>query len=242
MEKPFERLRQARVAAGFKSASAAAREFKWGEAAYRHHENGTRGYGVEQAVQYGEAFKVSPTWLLDLGLGRSDAWRVPLGKFYTEVSYPELTWQEGVEDLVNAAADTLGLCFVLELEITENSIEVRRDLNGGLQFHLVSPEAVGIARDKFTRGFIVATRAPAQTPLAIIRPNDLILVDSEHGEIGDKPELWLLRSYDELLVCWATLSNDGLAMAVPNSVGQQSSELDPNLNVLGLVAWVGKRI
>jgi hypothetical protein len=242
MEKPYERLRQARVAAGFKSASAAAREFGWGEAAYRHHENGTRGYGVEQAVQYGEAFKVSPTWLLDLGLGRSDTWRVPLGKFYTEVSYPELTWQDGVEELVNAAADTLNLSFVLELEITATSIEVRRTPEGALQFHLISPEVVGISADKFTRGFIVATRAPTQTPLAIVRPNDLILVDSERGEIGDKPELWLLRSYDELLVCWATLSNDGVAIAVPNVVGQAASELDPNLNVLGLVVWVGKRI
>lgn len=61
-----ERLRIARKRAGYSSASDAARQFGWGESAYRHHENGTRSYGLDLAARYGRAFKVKPGWLLGI--------------------------------------------------------------------------------------------------------------------------------------------------------------------------------
>jgi SOS-response transcriptional repressor LexA len=61
-----ERLRQARVNAGYASAAEAAQRFGWTPAAYRHHENGTRGFGADQARKYGRAFKVKAGWLLGL--------------------------------------------------------------------------------------------------------------------------------------------------------------------------------
>jgi SOS-response transcriptional repressor LexA len=60
------RLKQARIDAGFESAADAARAFGWPEPAYRHHENGTRGFGADAARKYGRAFKVTPAWLLAL--------------------------------------------------------------------------------------------------------------------------------------------------------------------------------
>lgn len=59
-----KRLRQARIDAGHASASAAANARGWEVGTYRHHENGTRNYGVDQAILYGEAFRVSADWLL----------------------------------------------------------------------------------------------------------------------------------------------------------------------------------
>jgi SOS-response transcriptional repressor LexA len=59
-----QRLKQARVNAGFDSAQEAADAFCWKPAAYRHHENGTRGFGADVAKKYGRAFKVKPGWLL----------------------------------------------------------------------------------------------------------------------------------------------------------------------------------
>jgi len=59
-----ERLRVAREKAGYKNASEAARAFGWTESAYRHHENGTRGFGLDVAKKYGRAFRVKPGWLL----------------------------------------------------------------------------------------------------------------------------------------------------------------------------------
>lgn len=61
-----ERLKTARAKAGFDSAADAARAFGWTESAYRHHENGTRGFGADAAKKYGRAFKVKPGWLLGL--------------------------------------------------------------------------------------------------------------------------------------------------------------------------------
>lgn len=59
-----ERLRQARERAGYASASDAARAFGWGEAGYRHHENGTRSFGLDAAKKYARAFRIKPGWLL----------------------------------------------------------------------------------------------------------------------------------------------------------------------------------
>lgn len=61
-----ERLRAAREKAGYASAADAARAFGWTESAYRHHENGTRGFGADAAKKYGRAFKAKPGWLLGL--------------------------------------------------------------------------------------------------------------------------------------------------------------------------------
>lgn len=64
LESPGDRLRSARATAGYSSAAEAARAFGWPEASYRHHENGTRGFAINQASLYGKAFKVSPSWLV----------------------------------------------------------------------------------------------------------------------------------------------------------------------------------
>lgn len=60
------RLRAAREKAGYASASDAARAFGWGDAGYRHHENGTRSYGLDAAKKYARAFRVKPGWLLGM--------------------------------------------------------------------------------------------------------------------------------------------------------------------------------
>lgn len=58
------RLRQARIAAGFPSAAAAAERFGWKAAAYRHHENGTTGFLPDRALEYAQAYGVPVDWLL----------------------------------------------------------------------------------------------------------------------------------------------------------------------------------
>lgn len=63
---PAERLKEARIGAGFKSAAQAARLNGWSEVTYRHHENGTRNIPAGMARIYASAFRVSPGWLLGL--------------------------------------------------------------------------------------------------------------------------------------------------------------------------------
>lgn len=61
-----ERLKKARIAAGFETAKAAADRFNWKIETYRHHENGTGGREVSKrlAPDYAKKFKVRVDWLL----------------------------------------------------------------------------------------------------------------------------------------------------------------------------------
>lgn len=59
-----ERLRQARINAGFDSASKAAKMHGWGVSTYIAHENGQNEYSPERAKIYAKAFKTTAEWLL----------------------------------------------------------------------------------------------------------------------------------------------------------------------------------
>jgi DNA-binding XRE family transcriptional regulator len=62
-KKRAERLREARLRAGYTSAAAAARQFRWTKPTYAGHENGSRTFSWEDAQRYAKAFKVEPLWL-----------------------------------------------------------------------------------------------------------------------------------------------------------------------------------
>lgn len=61
---PHDRLKEARVQAGYESAAAACRGFGWNSVTYGKHENGERGISLKNAIKYGEALRVSAIWLL----------------------------------------------------------------------------------------------------------------------------------------------------------------------------------
>jgi len=67
MQDMATRLRQARIEAGYSSASAAARAHGWRASTYIAHENGQNQYDAAQAEVYAAAFKTQAEWLL---LGR----------------------------------------------------------------------------------------------------------------------------------------------------------------------------
>lgn len=66
---PYQRLRKARIEAGFETAVDAARTYGWNEATYRSHENGIRGLLRAPAARYAKAFRKPVEWLL-LGKGQ----------------------------------------------------------------------------------------------------------------------------------------------------------------------------
>ena len=65
-----ERLRQARIAAGFSTIRAAAERHGFHRQNLADHEADRRGISVDNAAAYGKAFRVKPSWLL-LGEGES---------------------------------------------------------------------------------------------------------------------------------------------------------------------------
>jgi len=70
-----DRLRSARIKAGFKSARAAALKHGWTPSTYAAHENGQNEFDPATAAKYGKAFKVSAGWLMTGG----DSGAPPMG-------------------------------------------------------------------------------------------------------------------------------------------------------------------
>ena len=64
MEEPHERLKVARLLAGYSSATEAAKAFGWTVSTYLGHENGSRGLQADAAQRYGRAYRVPWTYLL----------------------------------------------------------------------------------------------------------------------------------------------------------------------------------
>lgn len=59
------RLKSARLAAGFKTAAAAAQSYGWNRNTYASNENGNAPFSFAKAKSYGEAFNVRPEFLYD---------------------------------------------------------------------------------------------------------------------------------------------------------------------------------
>lgn len=64
MTDPAERLRIARLRAGFETAKEAAVAMGFAVSTYLAHENGSRGYPAKKAAVYARKFKVREQWLL----------------------------------------------------------------------------------------------------------------------------------------------------------------------------------
>jgi SOS-response transcriptional repressor LexA len=69
MPEPFDRLREARIKAGYETAKGAAEAMGATVSTYIQHENGSRGFPASRAARYAKFFRVAPEWLL---YGRGD--------------------------------------------------------------------------------------------------------------------------------------------------------------------------
>lgn len=75
METPAERLREARVKAGYDTAKGAAEAMGVTVSTYIQHESGVRGFPAGRAARYARFFRVAPEWLL-YGRGTGDPIKV----------------------------------------------------------------------------------------------------------------------------------------------------------------------
>src|SRR3954470_23501312 len=65
MDGRAQRLRQARLDRGFRTAAAAADAFGWSRNTYASNENGNAPFSYRRAKEYASAFGVRPEWLYD---------------------------------------------------------------------------------------------------------------------------------------------------------------------------------
>jgi transcriptional regulator with XRE-family HTH domain len=65
MDDRSRRLRDARIAAGYDTAAAAAEAFGWNRNTYASNENGNASFSYRKAKEYAAAFRVRPEWLYE---------------------------------------------------------------------------------------------------------------------------------------------------------------------------------
>jgi len=90
-----ERLKSARISAGYKTATEAIDLFGWSSSTYRAHENGQNNFKLDYAKLYAEAYGVNPSWLL-FGEADKDSAK--------DVEIFQITHKHKCEDLIFAAA------------------------------------------------------------------------------------------------------------------------------------------
>ncbi len=96
------RLREARKKAGYASAKAFADNNNLPLGTYRHHENGTRGFSIDQAIEYSKLLDVHPAWLMT-------------GEDYSDVEHKERLSEHDIQNVANHLSNRCGsvllICF-----------------------------------------------------------------------------------------------------------------------------------
>ncbi len=195
-----DRLRQARIAAGFPSASAAARALGVPVPSYSHHENGTRNIDQASAKAYAIAFGVRMSWLLlgeepmTLGVSADPARHPANASPPVPVRYPT----ERLPMLGRAAAG--------------NDADGRIILNGGrVGDALIPPQLIGVpdAYGVFVHGDSMEPRyhpgeAVFVNPHLPVRRDDYVVVQVAGDFEGDDLSGYIKRfwsmSADEVIL------------------------------------------
>lgn len=123
-----DRLRQRRIAAGFKTASDAARRYGWNENTYRSHENTTRNVPRKWLLSYAKAYGVTLSWLTT-GTEESLSAASNAGQVIPVVSWDQLprTRPMSVKSLTKATPDAAKIVWSRKIAIEPVAVPVLDD-------------------------------------------------------------------------------------------------------------------
>lgn len=219
MSAKANRLRQAREAAGFSSASEAAARFEWKGPTYLGHENGSRGYDDEMALIYARAFKVTPEWLL-FGREMNGKHLVDTGEQrpagFQLVSVYDIDASAGHGAIVTEEAPLYDLAF-------------RRDWLKSI--------TNASAQD------LLVIRAKGDSMLPTITDGDTLLVDRTKININ-YDGIFILR-YDDVLRVKRLDKNPATGLYRVKSDNPVYDTFDvraDHLDVIGRVIWIGRKV
>lgn len=127
MKTSADRLKDARIAAGYATAKQSAEAMGVSVSTYIHHENGTRGFPAARAERYAKFFRTTPEWLLygrtktadnteaaTLGPQIFIQGEVVAGVFKRRMEYEQSDWEAftGAPDIDAPASQRFGLRVV----------------------------------------------------------------------------------------------------------------------------------
>ncbi|MFX4083677.1 S24 family peptidase [Sphingobium yanoikuyae] len=236
-----EKLRHARTVAGYKSAAAAAEAFGWNVSTYRHHENGTRGFGADHARAYGRAFNVSPSWLLGIGgEPEPDAYE----KVAAMLNEPErFTGEAG--DLQRMMSELTGQVLLRHFTLSQFD-DIVTDMpmydpdNKGLSYKAVDRALIEQLAN-VEPSAICSVDVPDDSMSPTIKQGAFVLVDTAARELHAQDAVWLISIGGTAMIRrLLILQNDRVVIYADGRAGRQFEMDKIDLYVRGRVVWIGQ--
>lgn len=227
------RLRQARRAAGYQTATAATDRFGWKHSTYAAHENGQNGVPPGAAVRYGRAYKVDPGWILT-GLGKGlaesdrpfehpgveDAQPTPptIAEGYTPVGRYDASFSMGAGALAAQHPEPLGF-WMLESQWLR-------------QLSRAAPENLAVVK------------ADGDSMLPTLAPGDWVLIDMTQTRLS-REGIYAMRVADDVWIKRLSLNlREKTVRVISDNPSTPVQEIeDGELHVLGrVIAVVARKI
>lgn len=236
-----KRLREAREGAGYPTAAAAAREFGWNEATYRHHENGTRGFDSEQAFSYGKYYGVSPAWLLGFGKESAQNSAERLRALHETFDLP-LGEGRDLEDQLIKQVDSVLVRIIDPYKMVED---------GAMGLYFAQNEYVAFSKRVIENvaktGFreIVALISDSTEMSPTIGVGDMLLVDTAQRKPLHHDQIWLMSKAGRLLIRRLRYIEGKIASAWSDNIGNPPVEIDTSHEqfvIYGRVVWIGQSV
>jgi len=216
-----ERLKTARIKAGFESARAAAEAWGVPYATYGAHENGSRGVRLEDIPSYARRLRVSPEWLA-FGTGDTppSPARVELGN-----DGPDGSKLIPVLDIAASA----GYGALVDYEVQTHSLAFPPDYLKSL----TSSAPNNLA--------IISVKGDSMEPTLL--DDDIVLVDLSKTHMGFEG-MFVLRQNDTLLVKRASMAGrKGYVSLISDNKVYPAIEAElAEIEVIGKVLWYGRKV
>lgn len=233
-----DRLKDARIRAGFKSAAAAARAHGWTESAYRHHENGTRGFDMETAISYASAYQVNPRYLFGLDPAFDTA---GVTELFTNVFDPS-------PDVARRSLFIRALrsAFGIEL-VSEINPEREHGIGHPLAFenekyHAFNREFLDSIDPLLTEGNASVLVMVGNT-MGGTAPNGSMLLLDTRSRLRDWPDaIWAIYSPDGVFVRRVKIDGEQLVLTSDNPDVAPERVDRSAYGTIGRVRWIGKNV
>lgn len=223
LEAQGARLKKARLAAGYSSASDFAKAMHLLPVTYRAYENGQNSY-AKFAHQFAGRLRVSARWLLEGGDDGEKA-------------------EERPESDLEASAKELGLALVPQLELGYS-------MGGGSVFHDYRHTGFmpfhrdwlkGIMRGAFADLFVARGEGDSMTPTML--DGDIVLIDTSQKRIEQQDRIWAL-SYGDLGMIKRVrrLPSGTYRILSDNPAIPPIDAADEEMHVVGRVIYIGRRM
>tara|TARA_Y100001947_G_scaffold155109_1_gene160570 strand:+ start:622 stop:1305 length:684 start_codon:yes stop_codon:yes gene_type:complete len=216
MNETADRLREARVAAGYSSVQDACAAFGWKYSTYAGHENGQRGIRADALQRYAKAYRVTVEWLLTGkgGSSRSVAANDPI----TRIPLYDLRASAGPGALVDEESEPMGYQPYREQELS--------------RLTRANPDMLAV----ITVG--------GDSMWETLHDGDKVLVDRSVNRVV-RDGIYILSFEDELLVkrCQRDLETGEVIVRSDNPAYREFrvSAVD-KLSVIGRVVWIGRSL